>query len=150
MAIYSSYLYKSNLFGSEEWPSFLHFYISARDTKNVSPTWSSGYKRRLVFNRSWVHIPAPDKRRTFLTLIALKIVSFLWKRPKTKKKESVDGPNIESFTKLTVFSNRKRRKSQILISLFFRASGTRWLDYVFLIWPMQKRKFDPKHKKLPK
>ena len=56
--------------------------------------WSSGYGRRLMFQRPWVWIPAPDTGWTwhFSHSFVVKIVLFVWKRPKINEKEAGDGP----------------------------------------------------------
>ena len=41
--------------------------------------WYSGYGRRLMFQRSWVQIPAPYTRWTFSHLFVVKIVMCVWK-----------------------------------------------------------------------
>ena len=46
---------------------------------------SSGYGRRLMFRRSWVWIPAPDGH--FSHLFVVKIVIFVWKDEKIKKRD---------------------------------------------------------------
>ena len=47
--------------------------------------WSSGYRRRLVFKRSWVRIPVPNTGATFLTMfkkwktnVLMKMRFFVW------------------------------------------------------------------------
>ena len=56
--------------------------------------WSSGYGKRLTFQRSWVRILAPDTGWTwhFSYWIVVKIALFVWKRPKINEKEAWDGP----------------------------------------------------------
>ena len=41
--------------------------------------WSSGYERRLMFQRLWVQIPAPYSGSSFFTFICCKIVKFALK-----------------------------------------------------------------------
>ena len=57
-------------------------------------SWSSGYGRRLMFQRSWVRIPAPDTGWTwhFFTLICCKNCIVCLKRPKINEKEAEVGP----------------------------------------------------------
>ena len=66
--------------------------------------WSSGYGRRLTFQRSWVWIPAPDTGWTwhFFTLICCKNYIVCLKRPKTNEKEAEVGPFLKNFTTTTV------------------------------------------------
>ena len=54
--------------------------------------WSSGYRRRLTFWRSWVRIPACILDRHFFIFFAVKIVMFVWKDEIKNEKESGDGP----------------------------------------------------------
>ena len=58
--------------------------------------WSSGYGRRLTFQRSWVRIPAPDTglRWHFFTLICCKNCVVCLKRPKIKWKRGRGWPNF--------------------------------------------------------
>ena len=49
--------------------------------------WYSGYGRRLMFQRSWVRIPAPHTRWTFSHLFVVKVLMFVWK-DKNKWKRS--------------------------------------------------------------
>ena len=68
--------------------------------------WSSGYGRRLTFQRSWVRIPAPDTGWTFFTLICCKNCIVCLKRPKiNEKKEAEVGP----FKKNDCFVINNRR-----------------------------------------
>lgn len=46
--------------------------------------WSRGYGRTLMLKMSWVQIPAPNTRWTFLHYFAVKIVVCL-KRPKVNE-----------------------------------------------------------------
>ena len=50
-------------------------------------SWSSGYGRILMIKRSWVWIPAPDTRWSFLHwFFVVKIVLFAWKTQKYTKR----------------------------------------------------------------
>ena len=56
--------------------------------------WSSGYGRRLTFQRSWVRIPALHTGWTFfhIPIFAVKICNVCLKRPKINEKEAGVGP----------------------------------------------------------
>ena len=57
--------------------------------------WSSGYGKRLTFQRSWVRIPAPYTGWTFFTYICCKNCNVCLKRPKNKQKEAGVGPFLK-------------------------------------------------------
>ena len=48
--------------------------------------WSSGYGRRLMFQKSWFRIQAPYTEWTFSHLFVPKIVMFVWKDENKRKK----------------------------------------------------------------
>ena len=75
--------------------------------------WSSGYGRRLIFQRSWVWIPALYTGWTFSLLFVIKIVMFLWK-DENKRKRGWDGP----FLKKLIFSMDHTRPVYLLSSFF--------------------------------
>ena len=64
--------------------------------------WSSGYGRRLTFQRSWVWIPAPDTGWIwhFSHWFVVEIILFVWKRPKINEKEAGDSPFKKNKKKL--------------------------------------------------
>ena len=51
--------------------------------------WSSGYGRRLIFQRSWVRIPAPYTRWTFFTFICCENFNVCWKDENKQKEAGV-------------------------------------------------------------
>ena len=51
-----------------------------------------------MFKRSWVQIPSPDTRRTFLTFICCKIYIVCLKRPKIDDEQARDGPFQEEIS----------------------------------------------------
>ena len=62
--------------------------------------WSSGYGKRLKFQRSWVRFPALYTGWTFFTFICCKNCKVCLKRPKINEKEAGVGP----FLKKTITS----------------------------------------------
>ena len=54
--------------------------------------WSSGYGKRLTFQRSSVRFPAPYTGWTFFTFICYKNCKVCLKRPKINEKEAGVGP----------------------------------------------------------
>ena len=73
---------------------FLKYWEAVQQTKIREP-WSSGYGWRLMFERSWVWIPAPYHGWTFghfFTLICCKNYTVCLKRLKINEKEAVIGP----------------------------------------------------------
>ena len=71
--------------------------------------WSSGYVRRLMFQRSWVWIPAPDTGWTwhFFTLICCKNCIVCLKRPKINEKEAEVGPRKKNYKIALVIKGNK-------------------------------------------
>ena len=76
--------------------------------------WSSGYGRRLTFQRSWVRILAPDTGCTWhiFTLICCKNCIVCLKRPEINEKEAGVGPVFKilqinrqdvPFTKMSIY-----------------------------------------------
>ena len=63
----------------------------------VKEPWSSGYGKRLTFQRSWVRIPALYTGWTFFTYICCKNRNVFLKRPKNEKEAGV-GPFKKEFT----------------------------------------------------
>ena len=54
----------------------------------VKEPWSSGYGRRLAFERLWVRIPVPDTGWTLFTLYCCKNCNVCLKRQKINQKEA--------------------------------------------------------------
>ena len=73
--------------------------------------WSSGYGKRLTFQRSWVRIPAPYTGWTFFTYC--KNCNVCLKRPKINKKEAGVGPFL--IKKNMIVCKQCIRKHQILL-----------------------------------
>ena len=69
----------------------------------IEKTWSSGYGRRLMFQRSWVQIPAPYTGWTFFTFICCKNCIVCLKRPKINEKEAGVGPLKKESTNVPIF-----------------------------------------------
>ena len=69
--------------------------------------WSSGYGRRLMFQRSWVQIPAPYTGWTFFHIYLLQNCNVVWKDG-NKWKRGRDG----QFNK-TFFCLLHKRKSRV-------------------------------------
>ena len=66
--------------------------------------WSSGYGRRLMFQRLWVRIPAPYTVWTFFTyLFVEKFVICVWK-DENKWKRGRDWPILEQSNSNVIFS----------------------------------------------
>ena len=63
------------------------YFISKHVASNGREPWSSGYGWRLVFERSWVWIPAPYTEWTFFTLICCKNCISCLKKPKINEKD---------------------------------------------------------------
>ena len=59
--------------------------------------WSSGYRRRLMWLRSWVQIPAPELDGDFFKLVCCKNCIFCLKRPKINKNWPRNGPFIKNI-----------------------------------------------------
>ena len=53
--------------------------------------WSSGYGRRLMLQRSWLRIPAPNTGRTFFTFIFCKNCNVCLKKTKINEKVAGEG-----------------------------------------------------------
>ena len=58
---------------------------NTKEKKGREP-WSSGYVRRLMFQRSWVPIPAPYTGWSFSHIFVVKIVMMFFKRQKINNK----------------------------------------------------------------
>ena len=63
-------------------------------------SWSSGYWRQLMFERSWVQILAPYTGWTFFKLICCKNCIVCLKRQKINEKEAGVGPFLKSLWRL--------------------------------------------------
>ena len=61
-------------------------------------SWSSGYGKRLMFQRLWVQIPAPYTWWTFFTFFVLNILLFVWKA-KNIQKEAGNCPFLNILCK---------------------------------------------------
>ena len=71
----------------EKWPKGFHNLAkvakSCRCHKQIlAEPWSRGYWRRLIFQRSWIWIPAPYTRWTFFTFICCQNCNVCLKRRK--------------------------------------------------------------------
>ena len=58
--------------------------------------WSSGYEKRLTFQRLWVRFPAQYTGWTFFTFICYKNCKVCLKRPKINEKEAGVGPFLKN------------------------------------------------------
>ena len=79
---------------------------------------SSGYGRRLKFDRAWVQIPAPYTGWSwhFFTFICSNNLIICLKRPKINEKEAGDG----------TFSKIKRSCEVYLWNIFLKIGASRW------------------------
>ena len=85
-------------------PTYIKSCINARQELMLGwEPWSSGYGKRLTFQRSWVWIPAPYTVFTFFTNICCKNCNVCLKRPKINEKEA--GIGIIFFKKRTYAEN---------------------------------------------
>ena len=68
-------------------------YTQTNERSKGREPWSSGFGKRLTFQRLWVRIPAPYTGWTFFTYICCKNCNDVClKRPKINEKEARVGP----------------------------------------------------------
>ena len=79
--------------------------------------WSSGYGKRLKFQRSWVRFPALYTGWTFLTFICCKNCKVCLKRPKINEKEAGVGP-FKKHIRMVTLGEKSRGKVQSSESTF--------------------------------
>ena len=96
-------------------------YVNCVTTINREP-WSSGYERRLTFQRSWVWIPSMVYciDITFCTLICCKNCIVFLKSPKINKKEAGVGPFLNNKSVFSVSSDQHLFLIQFETLLSFR------------------------------
>ena len=82
--------------------------------------WSSGYGKRLTFQRSWVRIPAQYTGWTFFTYICCKNCNVCLKRPKINEKEAGVGPFKNYLKRFRTRNDDMIKTKWPIISIFKR------------------------------
>ena len=77
---------------------------NAQSKNTYYEPWSSGYGKRLMFQRSWVRFPAPYTDWTFFTFICCKNCEVCLKRPKINEKEAGVGQFFKKRIPTTAFA----------------------------------------------
>ena len=103
--------------------------------------WSSGYERRLTFQRSWVRIPARYTGWTwnFFTLICCKnCIDVCLKRPKINEKEAGVGPFFKKQQELPSYRWGSRYSSVdptiLLPRVPYQSTTSKLFQLIFELW----------------